>query len=125
MSISDEKKSIIKPLILLTLLYPINTLTPAINASFFICCNSFTVGAPGFSKNIVEHPAAMHCVNNAGLSAVLPLINAHRFCLGGGSDETDVVNTVPYLDVVSADQEVNSDPPGPDAPAPKKYGSTM
>ena len=67
----------------------------------------------------------MHCVNNAGLSAVLPLINAHRFCLGGGSDETDVVNTVPYLDVVSADQEVNSGPPGPDAPAPKKYGSTM
>ena len=109
----------------LTLLYPINTLTPAANASSFIRCNSSTVGAPGFSKKIVEHSAAMHCANNDGLSAVRPLINAHLFRLGGGSEETDAAKTVPYSDATSFDQDANSDPPGPEAPAsPKKYGST-
>ena len=101
-----------------------STSTPASLASSFIRCNSLTVGAPGFSKKIVEHSAAMHCANNDGLSAVRPLINAHLFCLGGGSDETDVAKTVPYLDVASFDQDVNSGPPGPEAPPPKKYGST-
>ena len=67
----------------------------------------------------------MHWANNDGLSAVRPEINAHLFCFGGGSDETDVAKTVPYLEVASFDQDANSDPPGPEDPAaPKKYGST-
>jgi len=73
---------------------------------------------------MVLHPAAMHCVNNDGLSAVRPLINAHRGRSGGGSDETDAAKTVPYSDATSFDQDANSDPPGPDAPSPENHGST-
>jgi len=79
-----------------------------------------TVGAPGFSKKIVLHLASIHSLNNLGLSAVRPDINAHLGCLGLGKSFTDVPKTVPYLDLDSSDQILNSGPPGALAPGPRK-----
>ena len=109
----------------LTLLYPINTPTPAASASSFICANSATVGAPGFSRMIVEHLAAMHSVNKRGLSAVRPEISAQRGCLGSGRSPIEVPKAVPYLAVDSSAHSLNSGPPGPEAPPPRNQGSMM
>jgi hypothetical protein len=101
-----------------------STPTPALFASSLMPLNSDTVGAPGFSRNIVEHLAFMHSVNNLGLSAVRPLINAHRGRFGSGKSDTDVPNTVPYLDLASSAHALNSVPPGLDAPcAERNHGS--
>jgi len=67
----------------------------------------------------------MHSVNKRGLSAVRPLINAHRGCLGSGISPMDVPNTVPYFDVESSAHSLNSGPPGPDAPPPRNHGSMI
>lgn len=107
----------------LTLLYPINTSIPASSASSFIFCNSATVGAPGFSKYIHLHFALIHSVNNFGLSAVRPLINATRGCCGSGNSATDEAKIVPWVEVVSVAQELNSGPPGPVEPGPRNQGS--
>ena len=109
----------------LTLLYPMSTPTPAFFASSLIPLNSLTVGAPGFSRNIVVHLAPMHSVNKRGLSAVRPDINAHRGCFGSGNSDTDVPNTVPYLVAASSLHDLNSDPPGPDMPADQRNHGSM
>ena len=84
-----------------------------------------TVGAPGFSKKMVLHLALIHSLNNLGLSAVLPLINAHLGCFGSGRSLTEVPKTVPSLEDVSSAQVLNSGPPGDVAPAPRNHGSMM
>merc|ERR1719203_93505 len=105
------------------LLYPIRTPTPASSASFFICSNSATVGAPGFSRMIVLHWAATHSVNSFGLSAVRPEMSAQRGCLGSGRSPREVPKLVPYLAVASLAHSPNSGPPGPAAPPPRNHGS--
>lgn len=65
----------------------------------------------------------MHSVNNFGLSAVRPLINATRGCLGSGNSETDDAKIVPWVEVDPLAQSLNSGPPGPDDPAPRNHGS--
>ena len=87
--------------------------------------NILTVGAPGFSKMIVEHLASIHSLNNFGLSAVRPLINAHRGCWGSGKSLTAVPNVVPYLEVEESAHSLNSGPPGPVDPPPRNHGSIM
>jgi len=96
-----------------------STPTPAAEASSLIFCNSATVGAPGFSRNIVAHFAPMHSVKRRGLSAVRPEMRAHRGCFGGGRSPTEVPKTVPCFDLASSAHAANSGPPGPDAPAPR------
>merc|ERR1719261_777282 len=109
------------------LLYPVQMSTPVSAACCFMISSSPTVGAPGFSRYIRQHTAAMASPRSRGLSTVRPLMRVSRLTPSafGGTADSEVWNWTPCSASVFSLNSANSGPPGPLAPGPKNHGSTM